>query len=99
MISPPTPSPTWVERYETLRRHVLAGGPTLDLEPLGLVLWRSQGMAGWLRCWARAVPLPPPAPVVASPRPRFPATSLWQQQLTGLLAQMAVQQLYSAPAL
>ncbi len=49
MILPITPSATWIERYETLRRHVLKGCPVLESEPLSLVFWLAQGMAGWMR--------------------------------------------------
>jgi hypothetical protein len=97
MISSATPSATWVERYETLRLHVLDSRPTLQVQPLGLVLWLAQGMAGWMRCWARAVEAAPPPPAAVVPLRPFPATSLWQQQLTLLLAQMTVQRLYPLP--
>ncbi len=98
MILPLTSSTTWTERYETLRRHVLHGGHVFDREPLGLVLWGAQGMAGWMRHWAEVVAVVPP-PAVIPPSLRFAATSLWQQQLTLLLAQITVQRLYPAPHL
>ena len=99
MISSPTPSATWVERYETLRLHVLDNRPVLDVQPLGLVLWLAQGMVGWMRCWAKAVETPPPSPAVVAPLRPFPGTSLWQQQLTLLLAQITIQRLYPAASL
>jgi hypothetical protein len=97
MISSHTPSAIWVGRYETLRLHVLNNRPALDVQPLGLVLWLAQGMAGWMLGWARAVEAPPPPPAVVAPLRPFPATSLWQQQLTLLLAQMTVQRFYPLP--
>ncbi len=99
MISSRTPSATWVERYETLRRHVLDRRAGLALEPLGLVLWLAQGMAGWMCSWAKAVEAPPPSPAMVAPLPLFPATSLWQQQITLLLAQITVQRLYPTATL
>jgi len=99
MILSQTPSATWVERYETLRRHVLAGRAGLALDPLGLVLWLAQGMAGWMCYWAKAVEAPPSSPAMVAPLPMFPATSLWQQQITLLLAQITVQRLYPTAAL
>ena len=85
----------WAERYETLRRYVLSG-PALSSEPLSLVLWLAHGMAGWMRHWKKEIecvsqvaPLPPPPT-------RCPATSAWQEQLTGLLAQMTAQHLQNA---
>ncbi|HXP60901.1 MAG TPA: hypothetical protein VN829_10445 [Dongiaceae bacterium] len=93
MISSRTPSSIWVERYEALRHHVLNAGPVLDLQPLGLVLWLAQGMAGWMCQWTEAVEMGPSSAPVPSPPPH-PAGSLWQQQLTRLLAQITVQRLY-----
>ncbi len=98
MIPPGTPSSIWTDRYETLRRHVSPGGRVLDGEPLSLGLWVAQGMAGWMRRWSKAVAVAPPS--AAPPPPvRLAATSLWQQQLTLLLAQITVQRLYPAPRL
>jgi hypothetical protein len=98
MSLPLTPSTTWVERYETLRRHVLDGHHVFDSEPLSLVRWLAHGMAGWMRHWAKAVEVAS-SPAVVAPPLRFAATSLWQQQLTLLLAQITVQRLYPAPNL
>jgi hypothetical protein len=99
MISTHTASATWAERYETLRRHVLDRRAGLALEPFGLVLWLAQGMAGWMGSWAKAVEAPPSSPAMVAPLPMFPATSLWQQQITLLLAQITVQRLYPTAAL
>ena len=98
MILPPTPSTTGIERYETLRRHVLQGGQVFDRAPLSLVLWLAHGMAGWMRPWAKAVAVVP-SPTEVPPPLRFAATSLWQHQLTLLLAQITVQRLSPAPSL
>ena len=98
MIPPLTPPATWIERYETLRRHVLQGGQIFDPEPLSLVLWLAQGMAGWMRHWTQAVE-GSPAPAVAPVLLRLATPSLWQQPLTLLLAQITVQRLYPAPRL
>lgn len=98
MIPPLTSPATWIERYETLRRHVLQGGQIFDSEPLSLVLWLAQGRAGWMRHWTQAVEVSPSPAVVPPPR-RLAATSLWQQPLTLLLAQITVQRLYPAPRL
>jgi hypothetical protein len=93
-----TPPATWIERYEALRRQVVSARPVLDLQPLSLVLWPAQGMAGWMRRWAKAVEAAPPPAVVAPPLPD-PTPSVWQRQLTLLLAQITVQRLYPAPRL
>ena len=98
MILPLTPSTTWIERYETLRRHVLDGSHVFDSQPLSLVLWLAHGMAGWMRHWAKAVEVAP-SPAVVPPPLRLAATSLWHHQLTLLLAQITVQRLYPAPSL
>jgi hypothetical protein len=96
---PPLTSPTsWTERYETLRRQVLNGGLVFDSQPLSLVLWLAQGMAGWMREWTQAVGVAPSSAGVPPPLP-FAATAPWQQQLTWLLAQITVQRLYPAPGL
>ena len=98
MIPPITPSATWIERYETLRRHVLQGRQIFDGEPLSLVLWLAQGMAGWMRLWSKAVEVVS-SPAAFSPPLPLVATSLWQQQLTLVLAQITVKHLYPAARL
>lgn len=99
MISTPTPSANWEERYETLRFHVLDDRPVLNLEPLGFVLWLAQGMAGWMDCWVEAVAAPRPSPAIAPPSRTVPTSSFWQQQLTLLLAHITIQHLYPAALL
>ena len=96
MILNLTPSNAWIERYEALRRHVLHGCQILDSDPLSLVLWLAHGMAGWMRHWAKAVEV---APAATLPPLRLVATSLWQQQLTQLLAQITLQRFYPASRL
>jgi hypothetical protein len=59
----------------------------LGADPLGWVLLLSQGMAGWMRGWAGLAQTPPAAPV---PRLALPPASLWQPQLTELLAEMSL---------
>ena len=98
MSLPITSSVSWVERYEALRRHVMAGCQILESEPLSLILWLAQGMAGWMRHWAEAVVVAPSLAVVPCGLP-FTVTSPWQKQLTLLLAQITVQRLYPAPRL
>ena len=53
-----TAASVWVERYETLRRHVLCD-TVLAAQPLSLVLWVAHGMAGWMD--RLLVPNHPPA--------------------------------------
>ena len=98
MILTPTPSTVWIERYETLRRHVLHGCQIFDRDPLSLVLWLAHGMAGWMRHWAKAMEMAASPAATLSPL-RLAATSLWQQQLTLLLAQITLQRLHPAPCL
>jgi hypothetical protein len=93
-----TPSAAWIERYETLRRHVLQGCQIFDSAPLSLVLWLAHGMAGWMRHWAKAMEMAA-SPVATLPPLRLAAPSLWQQQLTLLLSQITLQRLYPAPCL
>jgi hypothetical protein len=95
MIPACTPSSTWIERYEALRRHVLNAGSGLELQPLSLMLWLTQGMAGWMRRWADALQGVGSSAVIPPSRP-YSTTSLWQQQLTLVLAQITVQHLYPA---
>lgn len=98
MILTPTSATVWFERYETLRRHVVQGCRIFDNEPLSLVLWRAQGMAGWMRHWAKAMEMAA-SPAATLPPLQLAAPSLWQQQLTLLLAQITLQRLYPAPCL
>jgi hypothetical protein len=98
MIPPITPSTSWSERYEALRRHVLNGAPVFESQPLSLVVWLAQGMAGWMREWTKAVQTAPSPAVVPRPLP-FAATALCQQQLTLLLAQITVRRLYPTACL
>jgi hypothetical protein len=98
MILTPTAVTVWIERYETLRRHVLQSYRIFDNEPLSLVLWLAHGMAGWMRHWAIAMQMAA-SPAATLPPLRLAATSLWQQQLTLLLAQITLQRLYPAPCL
>ena len=91
----PTPSP-WKQRYEALRQLAVAGSLVLGVDPLGLVLLLRQGVAGWMCGWAGLVQTPPAAPVPAS---ALPPASLWQQQLTELLAEMSFAHLPSTTTL
>jgi len=93
-----TSSTIWTERYESLRRHALHGCQIFDSAPLSLVLWLAHGMAGWMRHWTKAVEAAP-SPTAIPPPLHLAATSLWQQQLTVLLAQITLQRLYPIPCL
>ena len=93
-----TPSASWTERYETLRRYIVNGDHVFESTPLSLAIWLTQGMAGWMRGWTQAEEVAPSRAVVPLPV-RITATALWQQQLTLLLAQITVQRLYPAPGL
>lgn len=83
---------TWTERYEALRRYVLEGRQRLQSQPLGLAVWLTQGMAGWMRQWRQSLE-PASAPVPAPPRLPDVQPQRWQQPLTVLLAQMTWQHL------
>ncbi len=76
----------WTERYENLRRHVLDHPQQLGGAPLGLGLVQHQGVVGWMRAWAPALPV---ATAGQTPVPSLPGP-VWQQQLTQLLAQMTL---------
>jgi hypothetical protein len=93
-----TPSASWTERYETLRRYIMNDNHVFESSPLGLALWLAQGMAGWMRGWTQAVQVASSPALVRLPV-RITATPLWQQQLTMLLAQITVQRLFPASGL
>jgi|SRR2546425_8953485 len=79
----------WTERYEILRRHVLEGRAVLQAQPLGLVLWRAKGMAGWMSEWSKlSQPEPQSLPTVWPPRSL--SSGPWQEELAMLLAQMTL---------
>lgn len=79
----------WTERYETLRRYVLQGRALLQAQPLGLLVWLSNGMAGWMNEWSKlSQPELPSSTAVGLPR--CPSTGSWQEELTMLLAQMTL---------
>jgi len=83
----------WKERYEALRQLALGRG-LLGADPLGLVLLRHQGVAGWMGAWAD----PPRNPGAASGlAPALPAAPLWQRHLTELLADMSLAHLPHLP--
>lgn len=85
---------TWTERYESLRRYVLEGSAMLESQPLGLVLWMANGMAGWMSQWSKLSQPESPSPGTAC-RPQCPCKAHWQAELTILLAQMTLPHLGS----
>jgi hypothetical protein len=88
-----TASPAiWKERYENLRGHVVERRQSLGADPLDLLLLCRQGLASWMRGWCEVTVPTPCFPLSPSALPS-PLTPLWQQQLTGLLAQMTAQHL------
>jgi hypothetical protein len=93
MMPPLIPSVSWTERYEELRRYVLNGNNIFERKPLSLVLWLTQGMAGWMRGWTK---VEKQLPTVALARMPFEPTTLWQHQLTLLLARFTIHRLYPA---
>lgn len=79
----------WAERYEAVRQHALGTGPLLPVEPLGLAILVHYGIAGWMHRWPEAaagINRPGIAPIM----PPCSSTSVWQQQLAVLLAQMSL---------
>jgi hypothetical protein len=89
-ISPTTGA--WKQRYEALRQLAVEGRQILEAEPLGLVLFLREGVAGWMRRWPglaqmpalQRVSIPSAAPAVG-----------WQHQLTEVLAAMSLAHLPS----
>ena len=79
----------WTERYESLRRYVLEGRAVLQAQPLGLVLWMTKGLAGWMNEWSK-LSQPEPARPTAVGLARCLSTGSWQEELTRLLAQMTL---------
>ncbi len=98
---PPQPAATaatlWKHRYEALRQLAIGGRQVLESDPLGLVLLRREGVAGWMRCWSELAQ-PAPAQPVPPPRPVEAAVG-WQGQLTQVLAQMSLAHLPNSAAL
>lgn len=93
MNLPPTPSNLWTERYEALRRHVTEDRQLLGAEPLGLTLLLHQGLSGWMRAWQPSTATAPKSK--ANSEPWSPTlSSLWQQELTRLIAHMTVPHLH-----
>jgi hypothetical protein len=80
----------WTERYESLRRYVLEGRALLQAQPLGLVLWMTKGLAGWMNEWSKLSQPEPARPSAVWP---LPSAGSWQKELTMLLAQMTLSQL------
>ena len=80
----------WTERYESLRRYVLEGRAVLQAQPLGLVLWMTKGLAGWMNEWSKLSQPEPPRPSAVWPPC---STGSWQEELTMLLAQMTLSHL------
>ena len=88
----PPPSASWAERYESLRRYALSGGPLWETQPLGVALWVARGMAGWMRQWTQLTEKtasPARAPLAVGSE----LTDGWQRQLALVLAQMTLGQL------
>lgn len=79
----------WTERYETLRCYVLEGRAVLQAQPLGLLVWISKGMVGWMSEWSKLSQPEPPRPTAVG-LARCPSTGSWQEELTRLLAQMTL---------
>jgi hypothetical protein len=79
----------WTERYESLRRYVLERRALLQAQPLGLIVWISKGMVGWMSEWSKLS-----QPESQSPTsvwlPRGVSGGSWQEELTRLLAQMTL---------
>lgn len=88
----------WKQRYEALRERVVQGAHILEADPLSLVLLLRQGVAGWMRSWPDLAQTPRTPPAPPAPVPLLP-TSVWQQQLTELLAEMSFAHLPSTTTL
>jgi hypothetical protein len=84
------------QRYEALRQTAVTGGRILGTDPLGLVLLFRQGLAGWMRGWSALAETPATALV---PMSALPPASLWQRELTEVLAQMSLAHLPSPTTL
>jgi hypothetical protein len=95
-MNPAIQSGTWAERYEALRQYILEDRHVLQTEPLSLLLWLSHGMAAWMHNWTKLAE-GASQPVAAPPPLRCPTTSVWQQQLTVLLAQITAHHLQPNP--
>ncbi len=87
-LSPATAT-VWKQRYEALRQLAIGGRQILETDPLGLVLLLRQGVAGWMRSWSESAPT---STLQRAPVPEAPTapTSVWQHQLTEVLAAMSL---------
>ena len=87
-VASPASATVWKQRYEALRQLAVGGRQILESDPLGLVVLLHQGVAGWMRSWCES---PHPRPLQSTPV-GLPATSasIWQQQLTQVLAEMSL---------
>jgi len=88
----------WRRRYEALRGEATgSAADVLATAPMGMYLIRHYGVAGWMRRWVETAGdcATDEAPAGSTaPRPvELPPASLWQGQLTVLLAQMTFQHL------
>jgi hypothetical protein len=92
MNLPSTQPKAWEQRYETLRGHFVDNRQILEADPLGLTLLLRNGLASWMRTWQTCMET---APKIAAPTPQslHPLTTVWQQELTLLLAHMTEQHL------
>lgn len=88
VVASPLPATVWTQRYEALRQLAVGGRHVLESDPLGLVLLRREGVAGWMRGWSDLTPATPrqSAPVP----PPVTSASGWQHQLTHVLAEMSL---------
>lgn len=79
----------WRSRYEELRQEALGQSGAIASDRWGLSVLLRHGMAGWMRAWRDPASWAPRAPV-EEPAPAICLSGSWQQEVTHLLANMAL---------
>lgn len=94
MNSPPAQLKSSTERYETLRRHFMENRRLLAGDPPGLTLLLRKGTAAWIYTWRSSTESAAKALAPSDSKPPAPASSVWQQELTRLIAHMTAPHLH-----
>ena len=83
------PADSWRQRYEHLRRRVLAG-ESAEGDSWGLALFVRRGLVAWMNAWPKDEAQAPPPARRASPFPENRATfaSCLREQIVMLLVNM-----------
>ena len=89
-------SQCWTRRYEQLREQVLARDTLTGTDARGLSLLIRQGLAAWMRVWHDPLSFGCAPDFEAESRPMIPPEA-WQQEVTRLLVNMALNHFTARP--